>query len=82
MWLCTTVNDKMCTKCDFDTSFQTSSEELGMVLTITFNLLQHFTLMPMKQIMWNREHKMVVMVSQIVNYCYMESVIVHIFHNQ
>lgn len=48
MWLCTTVNDKMCTKCDFDTSFQTSSEELGMVLTITFNLLQHFTLMPMK----------------------------------
>lgn len=37
MWLCTTLNDKICTKCDVDTSFQTSYEELGMVLTIMFN---------------------------------------------
>lgn len=39
MWLCATGNYKICTKHDFDTSFQTSNEELGMVLTITFNLL-------------------------------------------
>lgn len=33
----TTVKNKMCTRCDFDTLFLNSYNELGMILVLTFN---------------------------------------------